>query len=519
MTGLRPLRPHQQAAIDGLRQSLARGCSAPVLQLPTGAGKTVIAAHIVAGLRERMKRVCFCVPAIDLIDQTMERFAENGIDMADMGAIQGNHVWRRPHAPVQVATWQTLAMRSSLPDVDVVIIDEAHRRAEVYDRWMDEARANHDPSLARKLQRPFFIGLTATPWAKGMGKRFDDLIKVTTMTELIEQGHLSRFKVYAPTHVDLTGVKTQRGDYHEGQLAERMNQTELVADVVTTWLRLGEGRPTLCFAVNRAHAKALHDRFEEAGVPVAYVDANTPRDERARIGKALEAGTIKVVCNIGCLTTGLDWDVRCLILARPTKSEALFVQIIGRALRTAPGKDHAIILDHSDTHLRLGMVTDIDHDELDTGKPPAKAEREAKEKTLPLPKECLACGGLIPAMALECPCCGATRPKPIFMEADGELSEMGAGGVRKPQQKTSDILRQRDKRVVYAQLKYIQEERGRSDGWTAHAYRELFEVWPRGMDGITPHEPDGLLRAYVRAKDIRYSKRVKAQQQREVVHG
>lgn len=515
---LRDLRPHQQQAMDMLRASIAGGRVAPVLQAPCGFGKTVVAAHVVEGLRSRLKRVCFCVPTIDLVDQTMDRFAENGIDRADMGALQGNHAWRRPHAPIQVATGQTLTRRV-LPDVDVVIIDEAHRRFEVYDRWMDEARARHDPSLARKLQRPFFIGLTATPWAKGMGKRYDDLIKVTPMADLIEQGYLSPFKVYAPTHVDLGGVATVKGDYHEGQLAERMNKAELVADVVTTWLRLGEGRPTLCFAVNRAHAKALHDRFEEAGVPVAYVDAKTPREERAEIGRQLEAGTIKVVCNIGCLTTGIDWDVRCLILARPTKSEALFVQIIGRALRTATGKDHAIILDHSDTHLRLGMVTDIDHDELDMGKPPSKADREAKEKSLPLPKECLACGGLIPAMALECPCCGATRPKPIFMEADGELSEMGAGGARKPQQKTSDILRQRDKRVVYAQLKYIQEERGRSDGWTAHAYRELFEVWPRGMDGITPHEPDGLLRAYVRAKDIRYAKSVAAKKTGEAAHG
>ena len=78
--------------------------------------------------------------------------------------------------------------------------------------------------------------------------------------------------------------------------------------------------PTLCFAAGRAHAKSIHDEFASVGVPVAYVDADTPREDREAIGQALATGAIKVVCNIGTLTTGIDWDVRAIILARPTKS-------------------------------------------------------------------------------------------------------------------------------------------------------------------------------------------------------
>lgn len=532
MSQLRPLRPHQVRAIEGLRSSLASGCAAPLLQLPTGAGKTVIAAHVVDGLRSRLKRVAFCVPSIGLVDQTFDRFRENGIDPADMGVLQGNHPWRRPHAPIQIATAQTLSRRS-LPDVDAVVIDEAHLRFEVYDSWIkstlggqisplagkSEVAATHvanDMRLAsRRLPRPFFVGLSATPWSKGLGLLFDDLIKPTSMQELIDGGFLSKFKVYAPSHPDLTGVRTVAGDYHEGDLAERMNQGELVADVVSTWLRLGNNQPTLCFATGRAHAKALHDRFTGAGVSAAYVDANTPREEREHIGQQLAAGVIKVVCNIGTLTTGIDWDVRCLILARPTKSHSLFVQIIGRALRTAPGKDYATILDHSDTHLRLGMVTDIDFDVLDDGKPKKKAAKEAKEKKLPLPTECLSCGGLIPVGIAACPCCGVAPPKPAFQEADGELDELRSDGSRTKGPSSKDRLRTLGKQEVWAQIRWLQEARNRSAGWAAHTYREIFDVWPRGMEDVQPKEPDIYVRAWVRAKDIRYAKSVA---KREVAH-
>ena len=290
MSALHPLRPHQAAALDGLRSALRLGKRRPMLQAPTGMGKTVIAAHIVAGAVAKSRRVVFCVPSLGLVDQTFERFSENGIDPADMGVIQANHPWRRPHARVQIATAQTLTRRQR-PICDVVIIDEAHLRHEVYDRWMDD-----EPDK-------IFIGLSATPWSRGLGIRYDQLIKSIPLADLIQGGYLSPFRVFAPSKPDLDGVRTVAGDYHEGDLAERVNKAELVADIVATWRARAEGRPTLCFATGRAHAKAIHDRFAEAGVPAAYVDANTPREGREQIGKRLAAGDVRVVCNIGTLTT------------------------------------------------------------------------------------------------------------------------------------------------------------------------------------------------------------------------
>lgn len=140
MSALAPLRPHQVNALDGLRDALRSGDRRVVLQAPTGAGKTVIAAHIVAGCLERRKRVVICVPMITLVDQTFDRLIENGIDPSEIGVIQADHPLRRPHAPVQIATPQTLSRRE-LPICDVVIIDECHVRHKVYDQWMADIGA------------------------------------------------------------------------------------------------------------------------------------------------------------------------------------------------------------------------------------------------------------------------------------------------------------------------------------------------------------------------------------------
>ena len=330
----RPLRPHQTLALDLLKASIRSGKKRPVLQAPTGFGKTRVGAEIVSGARRKGNRVTFCVPALSLINQTFEAFVQDGVDPSDMGIIQADHPWTRPHAPIQIASVQTLARRK-FPITDIIVVDEAHIQHDIIKKWMA------DPAMAGKL----FVALSATPWARGMALQWDDLLKPTSTRELIDQGYLSPFRVFAPSHPDLSKVKTIAGDYQEDQLADAMGQPSITADIVSTWLEKGPGEKTLCFCVNRAHAQKVHDAFEAAKVRVAYIDANTEREERESIGKALLRGDVQVVCNIGCLTTGIDWDVRCIILARPTKSEMLYVQIIGRGLRTADGKDHCIARD------------------------------------------------------------------------------------------------------------------------------------------------------------------------------
>lgn len=532
---LRPLRDEQTRALDGLRASLMAGHRRPLVQAPCGFGKTVLGAHIVAGAMRKGKRVCFVVPALSLVDQTFDRFCENGIRPDQMGVIQGDHPHRRPNAPVQIATAQTLARRDR-PEVDVVIVDEAHIRHRAVEAWMADCgyatkfgRTDESDDLGGMGSGPtgeghqaaqktalasIFIGLSATPWSRGLGLLFDDLVKVTSMADLITAGRLSPFRVFAPSHPDLSGVKTVAGDYHEGQLGDRMGDPVLVADVVETWLKRGEDRPTLCFAVNRAHAKKLHDQFESVGVRSAYIDANTPREERDDIGRQLARGDVQVVCNIGTLTTGVDWDVRCIILARPTKSESLYVQIVGRGLRTAEGKSECLILDHSDTVLRLGFPTEIDQPCLDDGRPkdPADAKKEEKER---LPKDCPACAYLMPAGTTVCPACDHVMPgRPVIGTMAGELEELTAGGGRKRNPKgppTRDVLFAMGKRSIMAQLHSMRDERGRKSGWVAHTYKAIFDVWPRGLDDAGWEEPSSALRSFVRSRDIAWAKSSKPQ--------
>ena len=477
------LRPHQTKALEMLKYSLGKGHKRPMVQAPTGFGKTVLGQAIVKGALAKGNRVIFCVPAISLIDQTVESFWAAGINQ--IGVIQADHELTNPNMPVQVASIQTLHRRR-IPDADVVVIDEAHKWFKFYERWFELWNAVP------------FIGLSATPWTKGLGKHYDDLIIAATTQELIDAGYLSDFRVYAPSHPDLSGVKTRAGDYAEDQLAEVMNENVLVADAVRVWKERGENRPTLCFCVDRAHAKHMQERFKAAGVPAGYIDAYTTREEREEVRKAFHDGSIKVVCNVGCLTTGVDWDVRCIVLCRPTKSEILFTQIIGRGLRTADGKDDCLILDHSDTHLRLGFVTDIHHEKLDDGQERKNSKQERKD---PLPKECPSCSFLKPPKVSQCPACGFKPEKTTDIEAgEGELQEL------KRKQKTNREMTAEEKERFYGELLWWADDKGYSQGWASHKYKEKTGVWPNKYKGAPLVAVSEDTKKWIISQQIRYAK-------------
>jgi DNA repair protein RadD len=481
----RELRPHQTYAIEKLRRSIGSGKRRPVLQAPTGCGKTLVAAAIVEAALAKQKRVIFVVPALALVDQTVQAFWDEGI--CDVGVIQGAHPMTDWSRPVQVASVQTL-QRRQIPGFDVAIIDECHRLFDFYGRWMK------DPAW----QNRSFIGLSATPWTRGLGQYFDDLIIATTTQDLISEGYLSPFRVFAPSHPDLTRVRTVAGDYYEPDLSSVMNEAPLVADVVDTWMRRAENRSTFCFAVDRAHAKHLQVKFAEAGISTGYIDAYTAARERDEIKRQFHNGDIRVVCNVGCLTTGVDWDVRCIVLARPTKSEILFVQIIGRGLRIADGKEDCLILDHSDTHLRLGFVTDIHHEVLDDGR--ARAKSRAADR-IRLPKECPQCAFLKPPRMSECPACGfKAEAVDNTQVAEGELVEITGG--KKPEEAAS----RDEKAAFYAQLMGYAQKRGYSSGWAAHKFREKFDVWPNDYKNVPAIEPTPKVRSWIKSRQIAWAK-------------
>jgi len=474
------LRPHQVEAVRSIRQSFGKGNRRVVVGMPTGAGKTLTATKIIEGAQAKGNRVIFTAPAISLIDQTVEAFEAEGV--RGIGVMQANHPRTDPDAPVQVASIQTLARRE-IPEAALIIVDECHLRAKVIEALMDER-----PDV-------LFIGLSATPWAKGMGLMWHDLVTPCTIADLIDGGYLSQFRVFAPDIPEMSGVKTVAGDFHEGQTAEVMEGKALMASVVDTWLERGENRPTLLFGANCAHAKKLFEAFERAGVAAAYVDAYTDSVERHMIERRFRRGDVKVCCSVRTLTTGVDWPVSCIIDAAPTKSIMLHVQKIGRGLRVNPGTEDCLVLDHAGNSLRLGLVTDIHRGTLDTTPQSEKQPAERKEK---LPKECANCAAL--HTGLNCPFCGHERKPVAGVETvDGDLIEMTPGKAKQP---TKD-----EKQRFWSMALWVDRQRKKGGRMAKGLYKGKFGVWPRGLEDIEV-EPDTAFQNYEKASRIRYAKRM-----------
>jgi DNA repair protein RadD len=460
----RELWDHQKEALKALRQSIGQGVRRIILSAPTGSGKTVMAAAIVEGALAKGNRVCFVISNLSLVDQTVESFYSEGI--RGISVIQGNHEMLDWSRPVQIASIQTLRSRKAFPDAQIVIIDEAHILHKCHIEWLQHPDWQKIP----------FIGLSATPFTKGLAKYFDSLIVVATTQELIDKGVLCPFKVYGTGHPNLEGVRVVAGDYVENELSEAMQKGTLVADIVKTYKeRWGKGK-TLFYGVDRAHAQAVQKRFQEAGVTCGYQDALTSADERRELRRQFQSGEIEVLSNVSTLTTGTDVDCRCLILGRPTRSEALYCQIVGRGLRIAEGKDHLVLLDHSDTTARLGFVTDIYHDRLDDGKTKEKAT--PKER---LPKPCPQCDFM--KKTAVCPNCGF-KPEvgtSGLVEREGELIELTSGDLYKKKKNNSEPKREwtmAEKAAFFGELKTYAMGHKYKDGWSANKFRSKFNVWP-----------------------------------------
>lgn len=490
------LRLYQERSIEMLRESLAAGHRRPVLQLPTGAGKTRIAAAIIQLALAKGRRAIFVVPRLSLIEQTITSFEKVGL--TDIGVVQAQHHRTNAGASVQVASAQTL-MRREIPPAGLVIVDECHLQFDSIAAWMASAEWASTP----------FIGLTATPWAKGMGVNYDDMLCPVSIQGLIDEGYLSPFRVFAPPAPDLSDVRIIAGEFNEADLSKACDKQELIADIVGTWLEKGEDRPTLCYGVDRAHAKRLQDRFLEAGVAAEYIDCETQIPVREEIFGRFREGAVRLICNVATLDRGIDLDVRCIIDARPTKSRIRFCQTIGRGLRVADGKTDLKILDHSGNHLRLGLITSLGNSKLDDGESGPSYDKEAKKA--PEIRLCHECRSVLAPLAMRCSECGAVCRTPPVVEKRGELIELDARTFAK----ATDNLRA-EKSVWYIELLKIAQQKGYKRGWAAHKYQERFGVWPRSI-GLSECEPTpetiAGIRAWVRARQAEY-----ASQQASLLH-
>lgn len=474
------LYPHQTKVIGELREGLRQGHKRQVLGLATGGGKTVVAAHIAKSAVERGKRVLFIVDRIELVGQAVRTFDRIGLRC---GILQGDNTDYSRDDDIIVASIQTIRARSAPDWIDVVIIDECHilHRAHI--------------DLMASWNRLPFIGLSATPLRKGLAKHFSNLVCGPSIRELTEGGFLVPVKAFAPQAdaiaETLKSVKCKAGpggfDYVESELGEAMNTKALVGDIVRTWQDKGEGRPTLVFATNISHSKSICEDFDAAGVSIAHIDAYTPEKDRRRIIAGFRAGEPRILTSVNVLGIGFDVpDAACLILARPTLSEALHVQQLGRGIRTAPGKRDCIVLDHSGNTLKHGLPEHFEVPDLDDGtKPdPAKAKRKEPLKFV----ACGECGGVMEPSQITCPHCGIDRPRRGHgvEYRDGRLVEFGTA-----QETSAADGPVEDPRTFYrAALGYLRE-RGKAPGAAFYLTQDRFKGFlaPRDWKSLDPLDP------------------------------
>ena len=472
-----------------LRQSLRKGNKRPILAAPCSFGKTITAAYLLQSAAKKGKRGIFICDRVKLIQQSLEAFTSHGMDF---GVIQGNHELKNYRAPIQIASIQTLARRQHLPDFDLAIVDECQTHYASLTKIM--ATYNNVP----------FIGLSATPYSKGLGRHYDDLIVPITPRQLLDQGYLCPVDYYGGKRANLKGVKTKAlstggSDYDPSSLAAATEDDKgLVGDIVQNWIQHGENGQTIAFAPSIKHSKHLVEVFNAAGITAEHIDGYMDDEERQMIYQAHDRGEFKILSCSRLLNTGYDAPkVSCLIDCFPTKSLITFVQRAGRVMRTSEGKERAIYLDHAGNVARHGFAEDIIPDELDDGSERFNEKKLTKDKKEAKVKECPQCTQQM--VGLRCKC-GYEIPVKEQLESTDEMLQKLT-----PEQRNRKDTKE-NKSKFYSELLLYTRGKGYKDSWASHKYKERYNVWP---NFITPHMVNGIsdeTRKYITSTQIRYAK-------------
>ncbi|MBL8684403.1 MAG: DEAD/DEAH box helicase family protein [Myxococcales bacterium] len=450
------LREYQLRGIEQASKRLAAGVRRVCLVLPTGGGKTVVASEIIRRAVARGRRVLFLAHRRELLDQTLNKLHDAGVH--DVGLVLAGERQRyRPHAPVQVASVQTL-VRRVMPPAELVFIDEAHH-----------ANAGSYEKILANYPGAKVLGLTATPVrddGRGLVEQFDEALVIATPRELIAEGHLAKPRVFgARERVDLSGVHSRGGDYVPHELEREMMKSRLIGDIVEHWIRLAHDRTTVVFATSVAHSQKIVEAFRAQGVIAEHLDGTTPMDERRAILARLASGATEVVSNCAVLTEG--WDLprcKCVILARPTQSLSLYLQMAGRGLRPWEGID-PMLLDHGECVDRHGFP----QDERDWPSYFAGKKRGANDSA-PV-KDCPSCYAIVPAAQKVCDACGhvfVTEPRDGPVQVDDELVERTSA-----QERPVD-----ERRAWYAQTLAEGARSLKKLGWCRHRFSERYGHWP-----------------------------------------
>ena len=480
------LRPYQNDTLNALREGFSKGYRSQILYSPTGGGKTEMAIALMAATKQKGNKAAMVLDRIILCDQTSKRLDKYRIDH---GVMQSGH-WRyRPSENIQVCSAQTLERRGSFPGLQLLIVDECHATRQ---QTVDFVKQNKNVKV---------IGLTATPFTKGLANTYENVVNVITTKQLVDQKILVPLRVFLAKEIDMEGAKKVAGEWSEAEAGKRGMQ--ITGDIVSEWIKkthevFGKPVKTIVFCSGVAHGTDLARKFAEQGynfVSISYRDDDQFKQDAIEDFSKPDTKIHGLIAT-DILTKGFDVpDVLIGVSARPfSKSLSSHIQQMGRVMRGAPGKEFALWLDHAGNYLRFRQdweeIYENGVNSLDDGKEKAKKEPTEKEKK---ESKCPACGHLWPAGSDTCLNCGHVREsRNQIFSVPGELQELG------PTAKA-------DKQTWWGMCYWMVTFHGWSSGRAAHTYREKFGAWPRGLeDKLIAPSPE--FDKFVRAKLIRYLK-------------
>ena len=475
------LRPYQEKTLDELRKGFLSGKRVQILYAPTGAGKTEMAIALMAATKSKGNKAAMLLDRVVLCDQTSGRLERYNIDH---GVMQSGH-WRyRPYESIQVCSAQTLERRGTFPGLNLLIVDECHQTRS---QTMDFIKNNPDIRV---------IGLTATPFTKGLGRVYENVISTVTTKELVDDKVLVPLRVFIAKEIDMTGAKKVAGEWSNAEATSRGKK--ITGDVVDEWIKktheiFGEPRKTIVFAAGVEHGSDLAKKFQEHGhnfICISYKDDDEWKKQVIEDFSKPDTDITGLIAT-DILTKGFDVpDVMIGISARPfSKSLSSHIQQMGRVMRGYEGKEFALWLDHSGNYLRFRkeweeVYSDGVH-ELDEGKEKVKPEPTEREKK---ESKCPACSVLWQG-GDTCYNCGFVREKTNkVIDVAGQMEEL------------SGAMGHVNKQEFWSMMQYYMRYKGWTKGRASHTYREKFGVWPRLLDDSKVLTPSKEVEKFVQKK-------------------
>ncbi|MFM6191326.1 DEAD/DEAH box helicase family protein [Planktothrix sp.] len=409
------LRDYQEKLKSEIYSYIRQGIRRVLIYAPTGAGKTAIIAFILCDALSKNKRCMLVVHRDFLVEQSRTAMIKAGINPCDVGIIKANYPENRDR-PIQIASLQTLQKRDTPEGLGLIILDETH----------STAFFKHYQTIKQETLNAIHLGFSASPWRtkpteEYFGLHFDAIALGPSISSLIDQGYLAipRYYGYGGL-VDLTKLDTgKNGDFKNQEMQSEFIKSEVPKSVTEKILELCDGKTGIIFNAGIEQSRLQTDLLNAAGIPTVHLDAQTPFKERQYYFEKLASGEIRVISSIGCLTEGFDVpSISFIVLARATKSRALYVQMAGRGLRISPDKTDCLILDFGGNIKRLGM---LNKKFLITLEPTPKPEDDS------MLKECDNCHSMISIFAKICPECGFVFPGGEKPEDDTEAFEQQFG--------------------------------------------------------------------------------------------